>query len=83
MVGQLETGAVLEPAVKYHRIIDRFGLPRDNHQTKASFQRAKVRPVVGKSLLVGCLPTRASVALPCGLGVNCHMLSETSGAGKS
>jgi len=31
MVGQLETGAVLEPAVKYHRIIDRFGLPRDNH----------------------------------------------------
>ena len=31
MVGQLETGATLEPAVKYHRIIDRFGLPRDNH----------------------------------------------------
>jgi len=31
MVGQLETGAVLEPAVKYHRIIDRFGLPRDSH----------------------------------------------------
>lgn len=31
MVGQLETGAVLEPAVKYHRIIDKFGLPRDNH----------------------------------------------------
>jgi dihydroxy-acid dehydratase len=31
MVGQLETGAVLEPAVKYHRIIDKFGLPRDIH----------------------------------------------------
>ncbi|MBX9617337.1 MAG: dihydroxy-acid dehydratase family protein [Caulobacteraceae bacterium] len=31
MVGQLETGAVLEPAVKYHRIIDRYGLPRDSH----------------------------------------------------
>lgn len=31
MVGQFETGAVLEPAVKYHRIIDRFGLPRDSH----------------------------------------------------
>ncbi|HEY0104345.1 MAG TPA: IlvD/Edd family dehydratase [Brevundimonas sp.] len=31
MVGQLETGAVLEPAVKYHRIIDRFGPPRDSH----------------------------------------------------
>ena len=31
MVGQLETGAVLEPAVNYHRIIDRFGLPRDSH----------------------------------------------------
>lgn len=31
MVGELETGAALEPAVKYHRIIDRFGLPRDNH----------------------------------------------------
>ena len=31
MVGQLETGAVLEPAVKYHRIIDTLGLPRDNH----------------------------------------------------
>jgi len=30
-VGQLGTGAVLEPAVKYHRIIDRFGNPRDNH----------------------------------------------------
>jgi len=31
VVGQLETGAVLEPAVKYHRIVDRFGLPRDSH----------------------------------------------------
>jgi dihydroxy-acid dehydratase len=31
MVGELETGAVLEPAVKYHRIIDRFGEARDNH----------------------------------------------------
>ena len=30
-VGQPGTGAVLEPAVKYHRIIDRFGNPRDNH----------------------------------------------------
>lgn len=31
MTGQLETGAVLEPAVKYRRIIDTFGNPRDNH----------------------------------------------------
>ncbi|QTC89852.1 IlvD/Edd family dehydratase [Brevundimonas goettingensis] len=31
MVGQLETGAVLESAVKYHRIIDTLGLPRDSH----------------------------------------------------
>jgi len=31
MVGELETGAVLEPAVKYHRIVDTLGLPRDNH----------------------------------------------------
>jgi dihydroxy-acid dehydratase len=31
MVGSLETGAVLEPAVKYHRIVDTRGLPRDNH----------------------------------------------------
>lgn len=30
-VGQLETGAVLEPAVNYHRIVDTIGLPRDNH----------------------------------------------------
>ncbi|WP_374386085.1 IlvD/Edd family dehydratase [Brevundimonas sp.] len=31
MVGELGTGAVLEPAVKYHRIVDTLGLPRDNH----------------------------------------------------
>ena len=31
MVGELETGAVLEPAVKYHRIVDTLGPPRDNH----------------------------------------------------
>ncbi|MFA4939102.1 IlvD/Edd family dehydratase [Brevundimonas sp.] len=31
VVGQLETGAVLEPAVKYHRIVDTIGMPRDNH----------------------------------------------------
>ena len=31
VVGQLETGAVLEPAIKYHRIVDTIGLPRDNH----------------------------------------------------
>jgi dihydroxy-acid dehydratase len=31
MIGELETGAVLEPAVKYHRIVDTRGLPRDNH----------------------------------------------------
>ncbi len=31
MVGELETGAVLEPAVRYHRISDTMGLPRDNH----------------------------------------------------
>jgi dihydroxy-acid dehydratase len=30
-VGPLQTGAVLEPAVKYYRIIDKFGNPRDNH----------------------------------------------------
>jgi dihydroxy-acid dehydratase len=29
--GQLETGAVLEPAVKYQRIAQTMGLPRDNH----------------------------------------------------
>jgi dihydroxy-acid dehydratase len=31
VVGELETGAVLEPAVKYHRIVDTLGPPRDNH----------------------------------------------------
>lgn len=31
MVGQLETGAVLEPAVKYQRIVQTKGMPRDNH----------------------------------------------------
>jgi len=31
MVGSLETGAVLEPAVKYHRIVDTRGPPRDSH----------------------------------------------------
>ena len=31
MIGELETGAVLEPAVKYHRIVDTLGPPRDNH----------------------------------------------------
>ncbi|MEZ2132050.1 MULTISPECIES: IlvD/Edd family dehydratase [unclassified Sinorhizobium] len=31
IVGQLETGAVLEPAVKYQRIAQTSGLPRDNH----------------------------------------------------
>jgi dihydroxy-acid dehydratase len=31
MVGQLETGAALEPAVKYQRVADTMGLPRDNH----------------------------------------------------
>ena len=30
-VGQLDTGAVLEPAVKYQRIAQTKGLPRDNH----------------------------------------------------
>ena len=31
IVGQMETGAVLEPAVKYQRIAQTKGLPRDNH----------------------------------------------------
>ena len=31
MIGELETGGVLEPAVRYHRISDTMGLPRDNH----------------------------------------------------
>ena len=30
-VGQLSTGAVLENAVKYKRIAEAFGVPRDNH----------------------------------------------------
>ncbi|MBD9626981.1 dihydroxy-acid dehydratase family protein [Ensifer sp. ENS06] len=30
-VGQLETGAVLEPAIKYQRIAQTKGVPRDNH----------------------------------------------------
>ncbi len=30
-IGQLETGAALEPAIKYRRIIETFGNPRDNH----------------------------------------------------
>jgi dihydroxy-acid dehydratase len=31
LTGQMETGAVLEPAVKYQRIAQTKGLPRDNH----------------------------------------------------
>ena len=31
MVGQLETGAVLEPSVAYQRIAQSKGIPRDNH----------------------------------------------------
>jgi dihydroxy-acid dehydratase len=31
VVGQMESGAVLEPAVKYQRIAQTKGLPRDNH----------------------------------------------------
>jgi dihydroxy-acid dehydratase len=31
MVGDMGDGMVLEPAVKYHRVIDTFGNPRDNH----------------------------------------------------
>ena len=30
-VGQLSSGAVLEPAVKYQRVAETFGIPRDNH----------------------------------------------------
>jgi dihydroxy-acid dehydratase len=30
-VGQLATGAVLEMAVKYQRVVERHGTPRDNH----------------------------------------------------
>ncbi len=31
MVAQLSDGMVLKPAVKYQRIDEKFGLPRDNH----------------------------------------------------
>ncbi|KAA0972054.1 dihydroxy-acid dehydratase family protein [Aureimonas fodinaquatilis] len=31
VVGQMETGAVLEPAVRYQRIAQTHGVPRDNH----------------------------------------------------
>ena len=31
LTGQLETGATLEPAVKYRQIAEKFGPPRDNH----------------------------------------------------
>ena len=31
MVGQLGDGMVLEPAVKYQRVAETFGIPRDNH----------------------------------------------------
>jgi len=31
IVGELETGAVLEPAIKYQRIAQTKGIPRDNH----------------------------------------------------
>ncbi len=31
MVGELETGAILEPAAKYQRIATSMGVPRDNH----------------------------------------------------
>jgi dihydroxy-acid dehydratase len=30
-VGQMESGAVLEPAVKYKRIAQTIGVPRHNH----------------------------------------------------
>jgi dihydroxy-acid dehydratase len=30
-VGQLATGAVFEMAVKYQRVVERYGTPRDNH----------------------------------------------------
>jgi dihydroxy-acid dehydratase len=30
-VGQAETGAVLEPAVKYQRLVQKIGVPRHNH----------------------------------------------------
>ena len=31
MVDQLGAGMVLEPAVKYQKIDEKFGVPRDNH----------------------------------------------------
>jgi dihydroxy-acid dehydratase len=31
VIGQMETGMVLEPAVKYQRIAQTKGIPRDNH----------------------------------------------------
>ncbi|HEY9214667.1 MAG TPA: IlvD/Edd family dehydratase [Ancylobacter sp.] len=31
LVGQMETGAVLEPAVRYQRIAQTMGIPRDSH----------------------------------------------------
>lgn len=31
VVGQMETGAVLEPAVKYQQIARTKGIPRHNH----------------------------------------------------
>jgi dihydroxy-acid dehydratase len=31
LVGQLDTGAVLEPAVRYQRLAQTMGIPRDNH----------------------------------------------------
>jgi dihydroxy-acid dehydratase len=31
MVDQLSEGMVLKPAVKYQRVAQTFGVPRDNH----------------------------------------------------
>jgi dihydroxy-acid dehydratase len=31
MVEQLSDGMVLKPAVKYQRVADTYGVPRDNH----------------------------------------------------
>jgi dihydroxy-acid dehydratase len=31
LVGELQTGAVLEGTTRFHRIVDTLGLPRDNH----------------------------------------------------
>jgi dihydroxy-acid dehydratase len=30
-VGQLSTGAIIEPAAKYQRISQTYGVPRHNH----------------------------------------------------